>query len=117
MQKAESKGERNNVKMRTRTKKFNTVLVVIFLLVCCMLILQSDECFAAPRTGNIEIDFKGRTDDIDDVLLSGAKFEIFPIQYMENGMMVWRSQREAGKTTVPICKRSQYNRNYPYDRQ
>lgn len=30
MQKAESKGERNNVKMRTRTKKFNTVLVVIF---------------------------------------------------------------------------------------
>ena len=57
MQKAESKGERNNVKMRTRTKKFNTVLVVIFLLVCCMLILQSDECFAAPRTGNIEIDF------------------------------------------------------------
>ena len=84
MQKAESKGERNNVKMRTRTKKFNTVLVVIFLLVCCMLILQSDECFAAPRTGNIEIDFKGRTDDIDDVLLSGAKFEIFPIQYMDN---------------------------------
>lgn len=92
MQKAESKGERNNVKMRTRTKKFNTVLVVIFLLVCCMLILQSDECFAAPRTGNIEIDFKGRTDDIDDVLLSGAKFEIFPIQYMDNGMMVWRDE-------------------------
>lgn len=23
---------------------------------------------------------------------SGAKFEIFPIQYMDNGMMVWRDE-------------------------
>lgn len=80
------------MKMRTRTKKFNPVFAVIFLLVCGMLSLQSKECFAAPRTGNIEIDYVGRTDDMDEVLLSGAKFEIFPIQYMDNGMMVWRDE-------------------------
>lgn len=41
--------------------------------------------------GSIDIDYKGRTDNQEEIILSGAKFEIIPIQYVENEKWVWQS--------------------------
>ncbi len=41
--------------------------------------------------GSIDIDYKGRTDSQEEIILSGAKFEIIPIQYVENGNWAWQS--------------------------
>lgn len=49
---------------------------------------------AESRMGSIEIDYKGRTDTQEEIVLSGAKFEIIPIQYVENGNWVWQSSFE-----------------------
>ena len=46
---------------------------------------------AESRMGSIEIDYKGRTDTQEEIVLSGAKFEIIPIQYVEKGNWVWQS--------------------------
>ena len=42
-------------------------------------------------TSSIDIDYKGRTDNQEEIILSGAKFEIIPIQYVENEKWVWQS--------------------------
>ena len=49
---------------------------------------------AESRMGSIEIDYKGRTDNREEIILSGAKFEIIPIQYVENGNWIWKSSFE-----------------------
>lgn len=78
-------------------KKKRSSKVMIFLIIPLILALiyssfTSIQVKAAPRTGDIEIDFEGRTDDREDVILAGAKFEIFPIQYMDQGILVWRDE-------------------------
>ena len=49
---------------------------------------------AESRMGSIDIDYKGRTDNREEIILSRAKFEIIPIQYEENGNWVWKSSFE-----------------------
>ena len=49
---------------------------------------------AESRMGSIDIDYKGRTDTREEIVLSGAKFEIIPIQYVENGNWAWKSSFE-----------------------
>ena len=44
---------------------------------------------AGSRTGSIQIIYKGRNSSDKEVTLSGAKFSIFPIQYMKNAELVW----------------------------
>lgn len=44
---------------------------------------------AGSRTGSIQIIYKGRNSSDKEVILSGAKFSIFPIQYMKNDELVW----------------------------
>ena len=44
---------------------------------------------AGSRTGSIQIIYKGRNSSDKEVTLSGAKFSIFPIQYMKNDELVW----------------------------
>ena len=66
----------------------------LFLLLVSVLFVSFMQVHAESRMGSIEIDYKGRTDTQEEIVLSGAKFEIIPIQYVENGNWVWQSSFE-----------------------
>lgn len=66
----------------------------LFLLLIVLLLVSLIQVHADSRTGSIDIDYKGRTDNQEEIILSGAKFEIIPIQYVENGNWVWQSSFE-----------------------
>lgn len=63
----------------------------LFLLLISLLLVSLTQVHADGRTGSIDIDYKGRTDSQEEIILSGAKFEIIPIQYVENGNWTWQS--------------------------
>ena len=63
----------------------------LFLLLISLLFVSLIQVHADSRTGSIDIDYKGRTDNQEEIILSGAKFEIIPIQYVENGNWAWQS--------------------------
>lgn len=63
----------------------------LFLLLISLLFVSLIQAHADSRTGSIDIDYKGRTDNQEEIILSGAKFEIIPIQYVENEKWVWQS--------------------------
>lgn len=63
----------------------------LFLLLISLLFVSLIQVHADSRTGSIDIDYKGRTDSQEEIILSGAKFEIIPIQYIENEKWVWQS--------------------------
>ena len=67
---------------------------LLFLLLISLLFVSLIQVHADSRTGSIDIDYKGRTDTQEEIVLSGAKFEIIPIQYVENGNWVWQSSFE-----------------------
>lgn len=78
--------------MIKKVRNIITISAFTIFLACNVLFTSVIQVYAEPRTGNIEIDYKGRTDYRDDVILSGAEFEIFPIQYVDNGEFVWREE-------------------------
>lgn len=63
----------------------------LFLLLISLLFVSLIQVHADSRTGSIDIDYKGRTDNQEEIILSGAKFEIIPIQCVENEKWVWQS--------------------------
>lgn len=63
----------------------------LFLLLISLLFVSLIQVHADSRTGSIDIDYKGRTDNQEEIILSGAKFEIIPIQYVENEKWGWQS--------------------------
>lgn len=63
----------------------------LFLLLISLLFVSLIQVHADSRTGSIDIDYEGRTDSQEKIILSGAKFEIIPIQYVENEKWVWQS--------------------------
>lgn len=79
------------IKKMRKIKLFFGIALTFFLF-SNTLLFPVISVYAQPRTGNIEIDFEGRTDDRENILLSGAKFELFPVQYMDNDVMVWRDE-------------------------
>ena len=46
---------------------------------------------AVTRKGSIQIIYKGRNHSDEEVILSGAKFAIFPIQYKKNDEWIWQN--------------------------
>ena len=46
---------------------------------------------AGTRKGSIQIIYKGRNHADEEVILSGAKFAIFPIQYKKNDEWIWQN--------------------------
>ena len=50
----------------------------LFLLLISLLSVSLIQVHADSRTGSIDIDYKGRTDNQEKIILSGAKFEIIP---------------------------------------
>lgn len=72
--------------MIKQLKPYSLLLLLISLLFVSLIQVHADS-----RTGSIDIDYKGRTDSQEEIILSGAKFEIIPIQYVENEKWVWQS--------------------------
>lgn len=64
----------------------------LLLLLISLLFVSLIQVHAESRTGSIDIDYKGRTDSQEEIVLSGAKFEIILIQYVENEKWIWQSQ-------------------------
>lgn len=78
--------------MIKRIRKMAALSTITIFLVCNFLYMSVIQVYAEPRTGDIEIDYTGRTDYRDNIILSGAKFEIFPIQYLDNEVLTWRDE-------------------------
>lgn len=73
--------------MIKQLKTYSLLLLLISLLFVSLIQVHADS-----RTGSIDIDYKGRTDSQEEIILSEAKFEIIPIQYVEDGKWIWQSK-------------------------
>ena len=75
--------------MRKKIRSIHIILFVTFFLVGSFIDISTIHAEAGSRTGSIQIIYKGRNSSDKEVTLSGAKFSIFPIQYMKNDELVW----------------------------
>ena len=77
--------------MRKKIRSIHIILFVMLFLVGSFIDISTIHAEAGSRTGSIQIIYKGRNSSDKEVTLSGAKFSIFPIQYMKNGELVWEN--------------------------
>ena len=75
--------------MRKKIRTIKIILSVLLFLVSSFINISTIHAEAGSRTGRIQIIYKGRNSSDKEVALSGAKFSIFPIQYMKNDELVW----------------------------
>ena len=75
--------------MRKKIRSIHIILFVMLFLVGSFIDISTIHAEAGSRTGSIQIIYKGRNSSDKEVTLSGAKFSIFPIQYMKNDELVW----------------------------
>lgn len=75
--------------MTKKSKKLDVLIISLFLLLFSFVLTPLLQIKAVGKTGSIQIIFKGRTDSKDEIMLSGAKFSLYPVQYMKNAEMVW----------------------------
>ena len=71
--------------MRKKIRSIHIILFVMFFLIGSFIDISTIHAEA----GSIQIIYKGRNSSDKEVILSGAKFSIFPIQYMKNDELVW----------------------------
>ena len=77
--------------MRKKIRSIHIILFVMLFLVGSFIDISTIHAEAGSRTGSIQIIYKGRNSSDKEVTLSGAKFSIFPIQYMKNDELVWEN--------------------------
>ena len=77
--------------MRKKIRSIHIILFVLLFLVGSFIDISTIHAEAGSRTGSIQIIYKGRNSSDKEVILSGAKFSIFPIQYMKNDELVWEN--------------------------
>lgn len=77
--------------MRKKIRSIHIILFVMLFLVGSFIDISTIHAEAGSRTGNVQIIYKGRNSSDKEVALSGAKFSIFPIQYMKNDELVWEN--------------------------
>ena len=75
--------------IRDRIRSIHIILFVMLFLVGSFINISTIHAEAGSRTGSIQIIYKGRNSSDKEVTLSGAKFSIFPIQYMKNDELIW----------------------------
>ena len=75
--------------MRKKIRSIHIILFVMLFLVGSFIDISTIHAEAGSRTGSIQIIYKGRNSSDKEVTLSGAKFSIFPIQYMKNDELIW----------------------------
>ena len=71
--------------MRKKIRSIHIILFVMLFLIGSFIDISTIHAEA----GSIQIIYKGRNSSDKEVTLSGAKFSIFPIQYMKNDELVW----------------------------
>ena len=77
--------------MRKKIRSIHIILFVMLFLVGSFIDISTIHAEVGSRTGSIQIIYKGRNSSDKEVTLSGAKFSIFPIQYMKNDELVWEN--------------------------
>ena len=80
--------------MIRKIKNIHIILIVTFLLVGSFIEGSTIHVEAETRKGSIQIIYKGRDNTDKEVILSGARFSIFPIQYVKNNGFIWASDFE-----------------------
>lgn len=70
--------------MRKKIRSIHIILFVMLFLIGSFIDISTIHAEA----GSIQIIYKGRNSSDKEVILSGAKFSIFPIQYMKNDELV-----------------------------
>lgn len=71
--------------MRKKIRSIHIILFVMLFLVGNFIDISTIHAEA----GSIQIIYKGRNNSDKEVTLSGAKFSIFPIQYIKNDEPIW----------------------------
>ncbi len=77
--------------MRKKIRSIHIILFVMLFLVGGFIDISTIHAEAGSRTGSIQIIYKERNSSDKEVTFSGAKFSIFPIQYMKNDELVWEN--------------------------
>ena len=77
--------------MIRKIKNIYIILIVTFLLVGSFIEVSTIHAEAGTGKGSIQIIYKGRDNEDKEVILSGARFSIFPIQYVKNDGFIWVS--------------------------
>lgn len=77
--------------MIRKIKNIHIILIVTFLLVGSFIEVSTIHAEAGTGKGSIQIIYKGRDNEDKEVILSGARFSIFPIQYVKNDGFIWVS--------------------------
>ena len=77
--------------MRKKIRSIHIIIFIMLFLVASFTDISTIHAEAGSRTGSIRIIYKGRNSSDKEETLSGAKFSIFPIQYMKNDELVWEN--------------------------
>ena len=77
--------------MIRKIKNIHIILIVTFLLVGSFIEVSTIHAEAGTGKGSIQIIYKGRDNEDKEVILSEARFSIFPIQYVKNDGFIWVS--------------------------
>ena len=86
--------------MKKRIRMIRITVLFTLFLGSIMAMLSTVPVYAGSEKGSIEIVYKGRTDSKEEVILSGADFEIFPVQTMEDGALVWNGEFAASGVSL-----------------
>ena len=77
--------------MIKKTKSIRILFMITLILFGSFIDVSTIRAEAGTRKGSIQIIYKGRNHSDEEVILSGAKFAIFPIQYKKNDEWIWQN--------------------------
>ena len=77
--------------MIKKIKSICTLFMVTLILFGSFIDVSTIHAEAGTRKGSIQIIYKGRNHADEEVILSGAEFAIFPIQYKKNDDWIWQN--------------------------
>ena len=77
--------------MIKKIKSICILFMVTLILFGSFIDVSTIHAEAGTRKGSIQIIYKGRNHADEEVILSGAEFAIFPIQYKKNDEWIWQN--------------------------
>ena len=86
--------------MIKKIKRIRILFLITLILFGSFIDVSTIHAEAGTRKGSIQIIYKGRNHSDEEVILSGAKFAIFPIQYKKNDEWIWQNGFEASGVSL-----------------
>ena len=77
--------------MIKKIKSIPILFMITLILFSSFIDISTIHVEAGTRKGSIQIIYKGRNHSDEEVILSGAKFAIFPVQYKKNDEWIWQN--------------------------